>query len=264
MLIFALAGATPNQNVADMRAGKAITLKARVGERVAARESPGTFVFTIRDDFGGMTLGETHHNVADMRFGATYLLSGIARRDPDSQQLVLDVESWQLAYGAPIGWYLLGAAVVVAGIGSILFLLARRVMESRPKEPWEFVEVLSGPDQGLLIPLRENRILVGRKQDPLKEVCLPQDEHVSRKHGILSRQSGVVYFEDTDSRCGSFVNEQRVEPGRQVRVPPGALLRLGPHTVLRVGTAPNDNFDSDTRNFEDIVHADSLPYRPVS
>lgn len=81
--------------------------------------------------------------------------------------------------------------------------------------------------------LRYDETPIGRESDPLTSVVLESDLSVSRQHGRIVREASGVFYEDTDSRNGSWVNEIQVQAWQRVALPQGTLLRLGP-TVLRL------------------------------
>ena len=259
-ILVAQATAAPTQNIADMRSGKHISIKARVGERFTAREIPGTHVFTMRDDFGGTTLAFTHKDISDMHFGATYVVTGVARRDPkDLKTLYLDASSWEPAYALSFGpIFIFGGALAVVILAGFLYF-ALRLKNVKVSEPWDYAEILSGPDQGAVIPLRLNKVIIGRQQDPDKSISISHDNFVSREHGVLSRKNKKTYYEDTNSRAGSFLDEVQLEAGQEVPVMPGSLLRIGPHTIIRIGKSVA--FPTDTSVFEEDSTAGPRSWR---
>ncbi len=148
-LLFAFAvAADPIEKISDLKVGAPATIKVRIGERVPSKETAKTHVFTMRDDFGAGAYGYTKRDVSDMRFGATYLLKGTLRRDPKTKQEYFDVTSWELAYPFPL-WPIVGAiGVIVVVCGAGFFFFARRLKSVKPREPWDYAEIISGPDQG--------------------------------------------------------------------------------------------------------------------
>jgi len=126
-----------------------------------------------------------------------------------------------------------GAAVLI--LGGVTIILRRRAAVEALPAPWGWAEVVSGDDQGKRFALRYDEVDVGREADPLTGVCIASDTSVSRQHGKIIRDSnGQVVYEDTGSRCGSWINEVEVPRGQRVPLPQGALLRLGPNTTIRV------------------------------
>lgn len=257
------AHAAPSQNIADMRVGKAASVKARIGERFTAREVPGTFVFTMRDDFGATALAFTQKDITDLHFGATYVVTGVAKTDPKNPKtLYLEASSWEPAYTSSFGPVLMvaGGLAIVVIAGFVYFGLRLRQMKT--KEPWDYAEILSGPDQGNVIPLRHNKIIIGRQQDPEKSISIAHDSFVSREHGVLTRKNKKTFYEDTNSRAGSYLDEVQLEAGLEVVVLPGSLLRVGPHTVIRIGQSVA--LPTDTSVFEVNTTADPKSWRDTT
>ncbi len=263
MALLAQAHANPNQNIADMRDGKSASVKARVGERFTTRETPGTFVFTMRDDFGATALAFTHNDISDLHFGATYLVTGVAKKDPKNPKtLYLEASSWEPAYTSSFGpVFILGGGLAVVILGGFVYF-GLRLRQVKTKEPWDFAEILSGPDQGTVIPLRHNKIIIGRQQDPEKGISIAHDSFVSREHGVLIRKNKKTYYEDTNSRAGSYLDEVQLEAGLEVVVLPGSLLRIGPHTVIRIGQSVA--LPTDTSIFEVNSTVDPKSWRDTT
>jgi len=84
----------------------------------------------------------------------------------------------------------------------------------------------SGPD----IAIGATDQVLGR--DPNQVDVVIDDPAVSRRHLRLSRRGGQVWVEDLGSANGSFIDDQRLAPGRPQRLPPGARLRLGNSRVV--------------------------------
>src|SRR5262245_38625811 len=87
---------------------------------------------------------------------------------------------------------------------------------------------VAGPQQGLVLPLEEARIAIGR--DPANEVCLPS-MWVSRQHCLIERQGSRVTITDLQSHNGTFVNgvpikERDLSHGDQIRVGDSIFLLL--------------------------------------
>jgi hypothetical protein len=69
------------------------------------------------------------------------------------------------------------------------------------------LQILAGPNVGTLIPLVGERIVVGR--GPSGDIVIPISS-VSRNHAQLTRAGETYFIEDTQSRNGTFVNNQRI------------------------------------------------------
>jgi predicted component of type VI protein secretion system len=75
--------------------------------------------------------------------------------------------------------------------------------------------------------LTANLTVIGRRDDCDLRIPLPT---VSRRHCVLSLNKNSVELRDLGSRCGTFVNDQRVED--QIKVKAGDYLRIGPLTFV--------------------------------
>src|SRR5713226_5124423 len=70
-------------------------------------------------------------------------------------------------------------------------------------------------------PLSHFPFTLGRSQD---RDCVVVDKSVSREHAVLREEDGGIYVIDQTSRCGTFVNGEKVT--RQ-RLRAGDRLQLG-------------------------------------
>lgn len=219
------------------RAGQSVVVKGRSGQIVEASERPGVRVYTLRDDYGDVV--NVHTRDTYPVFGTTVVVTGTPVIESGTGGLYLDEQSREMAYppGASLRKVLLIVVpLVLVGIIVAWVLVSRRSGEGLPAA-WGYAEAVSGPHQGKSFALRGPEVVVGRGQDALLAVDLPLDDSVSRQHGRIVRDGEAVYFEDTGSSFGSWVNEQQVQSGQRVQLAPGALIRLGPSTIIRVGQA---------------------------
>ena len=252
------AGEQPGRSyVRDLRQslGQTVTVRGRTGVIRETPASDGCNVYTLRDDYGYLVDVHIKPSEDYPIMGATYDISGQVGQDSVSQALYLEASSQKKVYGGPdpvviketvsttrvetpawllplvVGLIVLGAVVVA--------LIVRRMLRRRGggaglSAPWGYVEVVSGPHQGMRVALRDDTTAVGRHLDPVKEVTLDNDRNISRRHGAIIREGDAVYYVDTNSTNGSSVNEQPVASGQRMPISPGALIRVGPNTVLRV------------------------------
>ena len=86
--------------------------------------------------------------------------------------------------------------------------------------------VLSGPLQGLTVPLAKDDITIGR--GPRNGLTIP-DSMISRLHCRLRYAQGAWYIQDQNSTNGTFVNNQRV---MATRLHHGDRIRLGSTDIL--------------------------------
>jgi predicted component of type VI protein secretion system len=91
--------------------------------------------------------------------------------------------------------------------------------------------VLAGAKEGLEIPLKKEKFLIGRA----KECSLRAgSEAISRRHCAIVRKDGAWTARDLGSRNGTYVNDTRIT--EEVTLAPGDELRVGP-LKFRIATA---------------------------
>jgi len=84
--------------------------------------------------------------------------------------------------------------------------------------------MIHGSDLGRRIPLDREVTRLGR--DPQCECVVPGEE-VSREHCVITSQAGVMRVRDLESRHGTHVNEQPIQPGIESVLRSGDLVRVG-------------------------------------
>jgi pSer/pThr/pTyr-binding forkhead associated (FHA) protein len=103
--------------------------------------------------------------------------------------------------------------------------------------------VLAGAKQGLEIPLKKDKFLIGRS----KECALRAgSEAISRRHCAIVRRNGKWTVRDLGSRNGTFVNDQRIT--EEVPLLPGHEVRVGPlkfRVSANVAKAPAQTASAD-------------------
>jgi pSer/pThr/pTyr-binding forkhead associated (FHA) protein len=83
--------------------------------------------------------------------------------------------------------------------------------------------VLAGAKEGLEIPLKKERFLIGRA----KECALRAgSEAISRQHCAITRHADHYTVKDLGSRNGTYVNDERI--AEEVPLAAGNELRVGP------------------------------------
>jgi DNA-binding NtrC family response regulator len=106
------------------------------------------------------------------------------------------------------------------------------------RRPWPrslepVLHLLYCPQDGILDrlphPLSEDRTVVGRATGSGHDLCLPEDEMVSRVHAVLLREGGGVRLVDQGSRNGTLVNGVRVT---QVSLEDGDVIQIGQTFLL--------------------------------
>lgn len=86
---------------------------------------------------------------------------------------------------------------------------------------------------GVEIPITAEHTLLGR-QSPADNIFpevdlteLDPESYVSRRHGQITRQGSKYLYEDTGSSNGSYINNNRLQPGIQTELHDCDVLRLG-------------------------------------
>ncbi|SDY96747.1 FHA domain-containing protein [Tindallia californiensis] len=106
------------------------------------------------------------------------------------------------------------------------------------------IKIVEGPDQGKVISLTEQAILVGR--DATQCHLILTDEEASRQHARFSRDpTGSLWVEDLDSRNGTYVNEKPIQEAR----------KINKKDRLRIG---NNRFEIDETAATDLSPASPL------
>ncbi len=80
-------------------------------------------------------------------------------------------------------------------------------------------------------------LTIGRREDT--DVDLSYDNQVSRLHAHLGYDGESFWLEDMDSRNGTFVDGERLEPNQKKMIEPGRLFKIG-RTWLRLDPVPGD------------------------
>jgi hypothetical protein len=93
-------------------------------------------------------------------------------------------------------------------------------------EVWGQLIIIGGPKQGVMFPLRQPGVNIGRAAD--NDIVL-QDVSVSGRHARIEQRGLQVVLTDMNSSNGTFVNGQRVQ---QVQLAGGETILLG-DTQLR-------------------------------
>jgi len=208
-----------------------VTVSGRTGVRVESMSSGTSHVYTLRDDYGDAINIRSGKNYPVM--GVTLVVKGKVKKE--GNDVIIDEISRRDAFSSVPKWMFLAlAGLVLAGIAFVWYIIRRRMTTTSLPPAWGYAAVTNGPDQGKNFALRGDRIIVGRGQDPSTSVSFELDTNVSRTHGAIIHQGQQVYYEDTNSRNGSWVGTQQVAAGQRVPITPGTLIRLGTTTILRI------------------------------
>jgi len=104
-------------------------------------------------------------------------------------------------------------------------------------QPNQYVLRLTGGDlPAQSFPLSHFPFTLGRSQD---RDCVVIDKSVSREHAVLQEEGDEIYVVDQASRCGTFVNGEKVERRR---------LRTGDHVQLGSLQGPILRFGSEAED----------------
>lgn len=107
------------------------------------------------------------------------------------------------------------------------------------------ITFMSGPKDGdcLAFDIPEDSsdqslvLTIGRRED--MDICLNYDSQVSRLHAHLSYDGEKFWIEDTGSRNGTFLDENRLEAEEPVSIEADTMFRVG-RTWLRLDPLPSD------------------------
>jgi pSer/pThr/pTyr-binding forkhead associated (FHA) protein len=107
------------------------------------------------------------------------------------------------------------------------------------------ITLMSGPHDGdiLTFPIPTDMsdaplvLTIGRREG--LDISLEYDSQVSRLHAHLGFDGESFWLEDTGSRNGTFIGDQKLSPGDRILLEPGTLFRVG-RTWLRLDPLPTD------------------------
>jgi two-component system, NtrC family, sensor kinase len=91
--------------------------------------------------------------------------------------------------------------------------------------------IIDGHDKRQTIEFGGDSLLLGRSPDSDLQI---KDHFVSRKHLRISRKGSRIFIKDLNSRNGTFVNGEPINPGIEVELPEGVPVVMG-MTVLCFG-----------------------------
>jgi 3',5'-cyclic-nucleotide phosphodiesterase len=91
--------------------------------------------------------------------------------------------------------------------------------------------IIDGHDKRQTVEFSGDSLLLGRSPDSDLQI---KDHFVSRKHLRISRKGSRIFIKDLNSRNGTFVNGEPINPGIEVELPEGVPVVMG-MTVLCFG-----------------------------
>lgn len=92
-----------------------------------------------------------------------------------------------------------------------------------------FIEIANGKDKTRLHRLTKDTSFLGSQAD--SDICIP-DKEVSRKHLTIILENETCFVIDRGSTNGTFINDQKIEPGKKVEWPEFAHLRIGSRVLI--------------------------------
>lgn len=91
------------------------------------------------------------------------------------------------------------------------------------------LEILQGTEDPIIYPINRPRIVIGSGEGC--DIILEADG-VSRRHLVLSVENDQYFIIDQGSTNGSFVNEEKLQPGKKVEFNSFFPVRLGSNTLI--------------------------------
>jgi hypothetical protein len=100
------------------------------------------------------------------------------------------------------------------------------------------IEKSTYQDIGKTIPLQEEVLLIGRLTHESSSDIGLQDDYISRRHAQISYHDGNYMLCDLDSKNGTELDSQRIEPGKLYPLVHDSVIGLGiakegPRVILR-------------------------------
>lgn len=120
------------------------------------------------------------------------------------------------------------------------------------------LEIMIGNSDTLIHPIKGNRVLIGSSESC--DIILPAN-NISRKHLIVTVENDQYYVIDQGSTNGSYINEERLVPGRRVEFTSFFPVRLGDDVLISLLSDDEPNLDDKEDDLS--AAAQSLSSRPV-
>lgn len=117
------------------------------------------------------------------------------------------------------------------------------------------IEVLSGQDDPKIYPLNKNQVLLGTSVSC--DVVLSADE-VSRKHLLIINEEDKYYVIDQGSTNGTFLNDERLVPGRRVEFTSFFPVRLGSNVLITLLSEGDQGLGEDVSELKTSLTAKDL------
>lgn len=104
------------------------------------------------------------------------------------------------------------------------------------------LEVLIDSEEPRIFPLKKDKITIGSSETC--DIILPA-EGISRKHLVVVNENDNYFVIDQGSSNGSFINEERLVPGRRVEFTSFFPVRLGSNVLITLLSDENDSTQSE-------------------
>ena len=91
--------------------------------------------------------------------------------------------------------------------------------------------ILAGPEKGKSFDLEDEVLIVGRGSESHIQI---RDKSVSRRHMKIIRREEKYYIKDLESKNGTYVDGEQVEPGKELEIEQGVPIAVG-KSVFCVG-----------------------------
>lgn len=98
------------------------------------------------------------------------------------------------------------------------------IFDAPPHGPFVRIVVKTGELAGREVLVTSQNFSIGAVEG--NQLVLPDDPTISGRHARLLWEEGILKVEDTNSTNGTYLNAQRLEPGRHL-VRPGDEIRVG-------------------------------------
>ena len=122
--------------------------------------------------------------------------------------------------------------------------------------------IISGSNKGKSFALDGNVAFLGRA--PQNQIQI-QDKSVSRKHLKITHRDGKYFFEDLNSRNGTFIDNKPIQPGREVEIPEKVPVVVGSVVICLGGPAQWDVlFVDDSINLSNGLRETGVFRRPMT
>lgn len=112
----------------------------------------------------------------------------------------------------------------------------RSMLESDNKTGVPVVIILGGDDDGRAWPLNDSEVKIGREDQSLPEILKDSSvilspgyeavTRVTKPHGKFIQRGSDWFYEDCRSTGGSYINNKKIQPGRENPLKDGDMLDL--------------------------------------